>query len=131
MLSEKFVLTEENFEMYAMRAYEIPCLSVDDFYDDLKRIKYIKRLINRFKAGGDLKERLVLNHIIVLANVFGVEHATRIIFFRLEEKLWPQVKTFLTYLNYMPEKIEHVRSSTIYSSDIGLDSDIANILRKL
>lgn len=78
------------------------CTGMNEFYEDLSRIKYIKRLLLRFKKGGDLKERLVLNHIIILQNIFGVEATVRILFFKLNPEIHSQLKSFLEYLNYLP-----------------------------
>ena len=76
-------LTDKNIELYMMKYYENPqCLDLEEYNDDIKRIKYIKRLFNRYENTGDLKERLILNHIIVLYNVYDIEVATRILFFK-------------------------------------------------
>ena len=91
-------LTEDNFMMYAIKNYDNPsCIGMDEFLDDLKRFKYIKRLLRKHNVGKELKERLILNHIIVLGNLFGIEATTKMLFFKLEEKFWPQVKTFLVF----------------------------------
>ena len=96
-------LNEKNFLLYAMKEYNNPqCVDVDEFNDDLKKIKYIKRLLNQYISEGILKERLLLNHIIVFFNVFSTKAATRILFYKMEEEFWPMLKTFLFYLNYMP-----------------------------
>ena len=80
------VLTEDNFLLYAAQNYDNPqCSSTEEFYDDLKKFKYIKRLFNKYSDSGELKERLILNHIVVLINVFGPVPAVNLMFFRLEE----------------------------------------------
>lgn len=130
-------LNEGNFLIYAMKAYSNPnCMDISDFNDDLKRIKYIKRLLNRYKGSPtknieDLKERLILNHIVIFYNMFGLEAATRMLFFKLGAELDSPLKTFLTYLGYMPEWVRGVRPMDIINSDIPIDWPIANILRKL
>ena len=125
-------LTEENFLMYAMREYNnIQCTDVEEFYDDLKKIKYIKRLFNIYKNNGQLKERLILNHLIIFYNVFSVEAGTRILFYKIEETFWPMLKTFLIFLDRMPEKIESIRGSTLKASDIKLDEGIVTRLRSI
>ena len=125
-------LTEENFLMYAMREYNnIQCTDVEEFYDDLKKIKYIKRLFNIYKNNGQLKERLILNHLIIFYNVFSVEAGTRILFYKIEESFWPMLKTFLIFLDRMPDKIESIRGVTIRSSDIKLDDGIVTKLRSI
>ena len=101
-------LNEDNFLMYAMKAYTSPHYVMSEFESDLKRTKYLKRLFRRYKITKSLKERLVLNHLILLYNVFGVEPATRILFFRIDEVDYDVLKTFLTYLNYMPERIKGI-----------------------
>jgi len=123
-------LTDENFLMYAMQNYENPqCISIDDFHDDLLRIKYVKRLLNRYKETGELKEQLILNHMIVLYNVFGVEACTRMLFFKIDSHLWSYLKTFLVYKHYMPNKISGVSEHDVIDSDIPLDIGIIKILR--
>ena len=124
-------LNEKNFLLYAMHHYDNPqCVEVEEFNDDLKRIKYIKRLFNQYATDGVLKERLLLNHIIVFYNVFSVEAATRILFFKLEEEVWPMLKTFLFYLNFLPNKIESINGKTILTTDIPMDQGIVDSLRK-
>ena len=96
-------LTEENFTLFAMKHYDNPhCRWVNEFNDDLKKFKYLKRLFRKYRAGGGLKERLILNHIIVIYNLFGVDAATNMLFFKIDKKYWPQLKSFLMYLNVMP-----------------------------
>ena len=125
-------LTEENFLMYSMREYSnIQCTDIEEFYDDLKKIKYIKRLFNIYRNNGQLKERLILNHLIIFYNVFSVEAGTRILFYKIEENFWPMLKTFLIFLDRMPEKIESIRGSTIKASDIKLDEGIVTRLRSI
>ena len=124
-------LTEKNFLLYAMQHYENPqCVEVEEFNDDLKKIKYIKRLFNQYAIEGVLKERLLLNHIIVFYNVFSVEAATRILFYKLEENIWPMLKTFLFYLNFLPDKIESINGRTIITTEILMDQGIVDSLRK-
>ena len=124
-------LNEKNFLLYAMQHYENPqCVEVEEFNDDLKKIKYIKRLFNQYAIEGVLKERLLLNHIIVFYNVFSVEAATRILFYKLEEDVWPMLKTFLFYLNFLPDKIESINGRTILATDIPMDQGIVDSLRK-
>ena len=124
-------LNEKNFLLYAMKYYDNPqCVEVEEFNDDLKKIKYIKRLFNQYALEGVLKERLLLNHIIVFYNVFSVEAATRILFFKLEEEVWPMLKTFLFYLNFLPDKIESINGKVILTVNIPMDQGIVDSLRK-
>jgi hypothetical protein len=125
-------LTDKNIEMYMMKHYENPhCLDLEEYNDDIKRIKYIKRLFNRYENTGDLKERLILNHIIVLYNVFNIEAATRILFFKIDTSLWSVLKTFLVFLGYMPERINGIHGKNILDSDIPVNFDVVNYLRKI
>lgn len=128
----QFELTEDNFIMYAVKHYDNPgCVGMDEFYDDLKRFKYIKRLLRKHNVGKDLKERLILNHIIVLGNLFGVEATTKMLFFKLEKKFWPQVKTFLVFLNYMPMKVIVSPGIEVLDIDIPIDEKIFETLKTI
>ena len=123
-------LNEKNFLLYAMKEYDNPqCVQVEEFYDDLKKVKYIKRLFNQYLNEGVLKERLLLNHIIVFYNVFPVRSATRILFLKIEEEFWPILKTFLVYLSYMSEIIDPINGRAILSDDIQLDQGVVDRLR--
>ena len=123
-------LNEKNFLLYAMKEYDNPqCVQVEEFYDDLKKVKYIKRLLNQYLNEGILKERLLLNHIIVFYNVFPVRSATRIPFLKIEEEFWPILKTFLVYLSYMPEIIDSINGRSILSDEIQLDQHVVDRLR--
>tara|TARA_B100000131_G_scaffold272858_1_gene274023 strand:+ start:271 stop:639 length:369 start_codon:yes stop_codon:yes gene_type:complete len=115
-----------------MQHYENPqCVEVEEFNDDLRKIKYIKRLFNQYHIEGTLKERLILNHLIVFYNVFPVKVATRILFLKLEEHFWPILKTFLVYLHYMPEeKIESINGKEIIVSDVPMDQLVIDRLRE-
>jgi hypothetical protein len=116
-------LTEENFTLFASKHYNNPqCLDIAEFEDDLARFKYVKRLLRRYKQTNELQERLILNHLIIIYNVFGIPAANRMCFFKIEKELWPVLKTFLVYLNYLPEN-ERV--------EVPLDMNVANILRKI
>ena len=117
--------------MYALRNYDNPgCSGMSEFLDDLKRFKYIKRLLRK-GTPGDLKERLILNHIIVLGNLFGVEATTKMLFFKIEDKYWSDIKTFLVFLNYMPLKVILSKNFEIINDDIPVNEEIYNKLKKL
>lgn len=97
-------LNNENFELYAAKHYRNEaCLDVQEFKEDVARFKYVLRLLRRYKESGIVQERLILNHLIVIYNVFDISAATRILFYKIEPDLWPSIKTFLIYLSYMPE----------------------------
>ena len=125
-------LNEKNFLLFAMKEYDNPqCVEVEEFNDDLRRIKYIKRLFNQYHTENILKERLILNHIIVFYNVFSVQAATRILFYKIDEEFWPILKTFLLYLSYMPkDKIESIMGKEIRVTDIPMDQGIIDRLRE-
>lgn len=126
------VVNEDNFVLYAAKHYDNPqCFDTEEFYDDLKRIKYIKRLFNRYVETGDLKERLILNHIMILYNVFG-DVATKLLFVKLQDH-YTLLKPFLVLINRMPDKITGVMTSsnTIYSSDIAMEPGIVKALRNI
>jgi hypothetical protein len=124
-------LNEENFMMYAVKAYEAPNCIMSEFEGDLKRTKYLKRLFRRYKVTKTLKERLILNHIILLYNVFGAEATTRILFYRIDEKDYDVLKTFLMYLNLLPSVVRGIRGKNIITTDISIDLQIAETLRNI
>ena len=97
-------LTDKNIELYMMKYYENPqCLDLEEYNDDIKRIKYIKRLFNRYENTGDLKERLILNHIIILTNVFGVDASSTLLLYKIDQEYWPALKSFMKKLNMIYE----------------------------
>lgn len=96
-------LNEDNYILFAIKHYENPqSVTKDDFYEDLKRIKWIKRLLKRYKTEGELKTHLLINHFIVLYNVFG-DAATPLLFYKLDKEYWSILKTFIVYLQRLPE----------------------------
>ena len=97
-------LTKDNIVMYAIQHYHNPsCEGMSEFNDDMKRFKYVKRLFRKYEETGILKERLLLNHIIVLNNLFGAEASSTLLFFKTEQKHWSALKGILEFLNIMPE----------------------------
>jgi len=97
-------ITPANWMMFAMKNYDNPQADgEEEFQEDLKRFKYLKRLLKKHHDGGELKERLILNHIIVLTNVFGVDAASTLLLFKIEQDYWSVLKTFMIYLNMIPE----------------------------
>jgi len=124
-------LNEENFTLYAIKCYIAPNCIMSEFECDIKKTKYLKRLIRRYKVTKILKERLILNHIILLNNVFGPEATARILFYKIDERDYDVLKTFLLYLNIMPETIFNIKGKNIYSTDVPVDLNVANILRKI
>ena len=121
-------LTPNTYMMYAMKHYDNPqCIGMDEFQEDLNRLKYIKRLFRKYRNNDILRERLLLNHIIIFYNVFGVEPATRILFYKIEEEMHDLLKTFLVYLNYLPE--EDIPEAKLV--EIPLDQFVINKLREV
>jgi hypothetical protein len=120
-------INDVNYVMYAMKNYQNPqCSSVEEFHEDLNRIKYLKRLFRKYKTTGILRERLILNHIIIFYNIFGIEPATRLLFTRIEEDLHPYLKTFVVFLNSLPKTIPEYDLLTI-----PMDTRIIAKLRKI
>ena len=126
-------LDDANFLLYAARNYDNPqCYDTLEFYEDLKRFKYIKRLLNRYVKYGDLKERLILNHVIALYNVFGPEATVKMLFLKMVD-MEHCIKPFLDFLSIMPHKIEGVETENdlLYADHIIVDPEISKRLREL
>ena len=117
-------LTAKNFAAYAMKHYDDPqCEDMEDFYEDLRRFRYLKRLLFRYHQHGELRERLMLNHIICIFNVFGFEPSMRMLKFKIKDKeYWSSIKTLLVYLKYVDEGFE---------VDVPIDETLASTLRKV
>ena len=124
-------LNEDNFMMYAVKAYQSPNCIMSEFEGDLKRTKYLKRLFRRYKTTKELKERLILNHLVLLYNVFGAEATARILFYRIDEKDYDALKTFLIYLNLLPTVVRGVKGKDIITSHISVDLSVAETLRQI
>ena len=122
-------LTNENIMMYAVKAYDKPNCVMSEFKDDMKKFNYLKRLFKRYRKLGEVKEQLVLNHIVVLYNVFGAEVVTRLLFFKVAKDDYSALKTYLLFLSCMPERVRGIKGHDIVSSDIPVDMKIAEILR--
>lgn len=120
-------ITEKTFLNIAMKFYDNPqCATLEEFEEDLKRFSYLKKLFGRYKTDQDLKERLIINHLIVLYNVFGVI-TTDLLFFKIDQQFWAIMATFLVYLQRMPENIPEFN---IQLSNLVLDQEIIDVLRK-
>jgi len=124
-------LNEDNFLMYAAKCYTSPHCIMSEFEGDIKRTKYLKRLFRRYKITKTIKERLILNHIILLNNVFGSEATARILFYKTDVRDYDILKTFLDYLDIMPDFVYGINGKTIVSSEIPLDKNVAEILRHI
>ena len=116
-------ITKDNWLLFAQHNYDKPILnSEQEFYDDLKRFKYLKRLFRKYKITGNIKVRLAVNHIIVLQNVFGVEAAVTLLLYKVDKAYWPFLKTILDYLGYLyPHELDTIK----------VDSNIQELLREL
>ena len=103
-------ITKDNWLLFAQQNYDNPTLQKEqEFYDDLKRFKYLKRLFRKYRVTGKIKVRLAINHIIILSNVFGVEAACILLLFKVDKTYWPYLKSIINYLNYLyPHELENV-----------------------
>lgn len=124
-------LNNDNFLIYAMKCYDKPNTIMSEFKEDMKRFNYVKRLFHKYRKNSELREQLVLNHLIVLFNVFGPEAATRMLFFKMSKEDYPALKTYLLFLNMMPNVVKSIKGKDIISSDIEVDTKVADVLRKI
>ena len=116
-------ITKDTWLLYAQQNYDNPTFAKEqEFYDDLKRFKYLKRLFRRYTLTGEIKVRLIVNHVIVLQNVFGVEAACVLLLYKIDEQYWSILKTCLNYLDYLyPHEL----------NDIETDKNIEEMLKQL
>jgi hypothetical protein len=124
-------LNDDNVMLYAIKAYDKPNCIMSEFSEDMKRFNYLKRLFRRYRKHNELRERLILNHLVVLNNVFGVEVTTRLLFYEMSPNDYPQLKTYLLFLSCMPDVIVGIKGNNILSSSIEVNMEIANVLRTL
>jgi len=125
-------LNDDNFLIFAIKNYQNPsCTGMAELEDDLKRFKYLKRLLNRFTNTGEPNERLIINHLILLYNVFG-KATTEMLFFKLEEKYWTDLKTYLVFLNRMPLEEVYTQGLQVKKGvNTPLNEELIKILRKI
>lgn len=126
-------LDDSNFMLYAAKHYDNPgCLDTEEFYEDLARIKYLRKLFKRYTESGDLKYRLILNHLIILNNVFGPEATCRMLFLKLDG-FYPYLKPFLILIGILPDVVRGIGTEgiNIHSDTITLDTNVVSILRAL
>lgn len=116
-------ITKDNWLLFAQQNYDNPTLETEiEFYDDIKRFKYLKRLFRKYDITGEIKIRLILNHLIVLQNVFGAEVAITLLLYKIDKKYWPVLKTCLNYLEYLyPHELDNVKT----------DKNIEEMLKEL
>jgi len=124
-------LTEENWLLYAAKAYNKLNAVTSEFEADLQRIQYIKRLLTKYHDTGDLKDRLILHHLIIFYNVFGVEPATRLLFLKMDIKDLAVLKPFLLFLDYLPDVVISVKGQNLNTDIIPLDNAAVSCLRQL
>lgn len=124
-------LTPDNFLLYAANNYISPHYIEDEFFDDLRRFKYIKGSIQKYHLKNSINDRLVLNNIIMSYNVFNIDACTRMLFFKIKPEQHSILKTFLIYLNYMPEVVKSINGVDVISSDIEIHKELAQLLRKI
>jgi hypothetical protein len=118
-------LNEENFLLFAIKHYENPsALTKEDFEKDLNHFKYIKRLLKRYKGNGELKVHLLINHFIILYNIFG-DATTPMLFFKIDQSLWSAIKTFIVFLDKLPDYPK------CYIHDIEMDEKCLEELEKI
>jgi hypothetical protein len=124
-------LNDDNFLIFAIKNYQNPsCTGMEELEDDLKRFKYLKRLLNRYTNTGEPNERLIINHLILLYNVFG-KATTEMLFYKLEEKYWSDLKTYLVFLNRMPLEEVYTQGLQVKRGvNTPLNEELINILRK-
>ena len=126
------ILSDDTFDPYARLHYRNECcMDINEFYDDLKRIRYIKVLIGRYKDTGSLQERLILNHLIAMGNMFDTEAVVKMLFYRLDENDYPIIKAFLKYLNFMPKIVYDIRGRDIWDDEIKEDIYVIQKLNEL
>jgi hypothetical protein len=120
------IRNDTEFLQFAMHSYDNPqCTSIGEFEEDLKRFQYLKKLFTRYRENDDLRENLIINHLIILFNVFG-DGATKMLFYKTDKSNWSVLVTFLVYLNRMPEAVD-----SIISTNIPLDEVVVKKLREI
>lgn len=124
-------LNDDNVLIYAIKSYDKLNYVKSEFQEDYKTFRYIKRLLQRYHLTRELRGSLILNHINVVYNVFGLEAGTRLLFFKIDERDYSYLKTFLVFLNKMPDVVKGINGKNIASIDIDIDMSIADYLRKL
>ena len=116
-------LTDENFTMFAMQCYDNPqCTSMEELMEDLRRFRYLKRLLRRYYKNGELRERLILNHLIVIFNIFGFDNSIKMLEFKIDLEYWPVLKTCLIFMDYVKED---------WKTETPVDMEVAQVLRDL
>lgn len=124
-------LNDLNVVLYAAKCYARPNCIDSEFDDDYKRIRYIKRLLHKYRVTGEIKERLLLNHLVVAQNVFGILPTTRMLFVRISDKDYGALKAILIYTSALPNIIKGINGKNINTDDIKIDDNLLKILVNL
>jgi hypothetical protein len=123
-------LNNSTFVNYCIKNYDNPqCSTLEEFEEDCKRFFYLKKLFSKYRESKQLRDRLILNHLIVLYNVFGTAACTRLLFFKLND-YYSYLAPFLIALNRLPDEVKGINGRTIITSDIPLDTEIIKVLRE-
>lgn len=124
-------LNDDTVLLYAIKAYDNLNYVKSEFEEDYKTFRYVKRLLQRYRTTGEVRQNLVLNHLSLIYNMFGIEAGTRLLFYKMDEADYSSLKTFLVFLNTMPEVVHGINGKDIRSSDLPIDMTVANILRSI
>jgi hypothetical protein len=124
-------VNKDTVGLYAAKAYDKPSMVQSEFIDDLRHFSYVRRLLRRYRQYGELRERLILNHLIILYNLFGVPAATRLLYYYVRPEDYSILKTFLIFLDRQPEVIPGINGRDIHSTDYSLDPHVVEILRTI
>ncbi len=124
-------LTPDTVMIYAVKVYDKPSYVRSELADDMKHFSYLRRLFRRYTQYGELRERLILNHLIIVYNLFGVPAATRLLFYHIRPEDYSILKTFLSFLNYMPQFVHGINGKTIVSNDLKFDEKIIESLKNI
>lgn len=124
-------LNDENILLYAVKCYNRPNCIISEFEEDFKHVSYTKRLLKKYRETGELRERLLLNHVVLLQNVFGYLPSTRILFLKIDEQDYNALKPFLLYTSALPDIVEGINGKDVIAKDITMDWKIVERLRVL
>jgi hypothetical protein len=124
-------LNDDTVLLYAIKAYDKMNYVKSEFEEDYKTFRYVKRLLQRYRATGEIRQNLVMNHLSLIYNMFGIEAGTRLLFYKMDEADYSSLKTFLVFLNTMPEVVRGINGKNIRSSDLPVDMRVADILRTI
>jgi hypothetical protein len=124
-------LNDDTVLLYAIKAYDKMNYVKSEFEEDYKTFRYVKRLLQRYRATGEIRQNLVMNHLSLIYNMFGIEAGTRLLFYKMDEADYSSLKTFLVFLNTMPEVVRGINGKNIRSSDLPIDMRVADILRTI